>query len=70
MSSALTRSTQFGNRGRGHGESSFGSGSGDGSQRQRVVKNLGTHISAIGGMIKSACFVGARWSWHRDFPGI
>jgi hypothetical protein len=19
-------------------------------------------------MIKSACFVGARWSWHRDFP--
>ncbi len=36
----------------GHGESSFGSGSGDGSQRQRVVKKLGTQISAIQSMIK------------------
>jgi len=32
------------------------------------AKNPGTQISAIDGMIKSACFVGARWPWHRDYP--
>jgi hypothetical protein len=32
------------------------------------VKNPGTQISAIEGMIKSACFVTARWLWHLDFP--
>jgi len=40
-----------------------------GSKVLVLVKNLGTQISAIEGMIKSVCFVGARWSWHRDLPG-
>jgi hypothetical protein len=31
------------------------------------VENLRAQIPAIKGMIESACFVGARWSWHRDF---
>jgi hypothetical protein len=33
-----------------------------GSKVLVLVKNLGTQISAIEGMIKSVCFVGARWS--------
>jgi hypothetical protein len=39
-----------------------------GSKVLVLVENLSAQVPAIEGMTKSACFVGARWSWHRDFP--
>jgi hypothetical protein len=34
------------------------------------VKNLGTQISLIEGVIQSASFVGSRWPWHSGVPGL
>ena len=41
-----------------------------GSKVLVLVKHPGTPISAIEGMVKSACFVGTTWSWHRDVPSM
>ena len=35
------------------------------SEVRVLVENFSTQIPTIKSMLKPACFVGARWSWHR-----